>query len=420
MAKRLKRDNVDVVGETCVRNDDGKLTLSIDDKLKAWQSHYQKLLNVEFPCNAENLSEEAPVEGPAIKITSEMVSKAMSKMKSGKAAGPSGIIIEMIKAAGDGIVNCLTSLFNQIIYDVGVPNDWHLSYIINLFKGKGDALSCGNYRGLKLQEQVMKILEHVLNTIIREQVSIDNMQFGFMPGRGTTDAIFILTQLQEKHLQKKKNMHCAFVDLEKAFDRVPHKILWWVMRKLKIDEWVIQVVKSMYDDAQSKVRIANSYSNPVNVSVGVHQGSVLSPLLFITVMEALSREFRIRCPWELLYADDLVIVAESLEELKIRLKNWKSGLEEKGLKVNVGKTKVLCSRHDATKSKIASVKHPCGVCMKGVGANSILCLGCRKWVHKRCSGIKGSLRSCGDFICKTCSAITGDTNPPTSISIGSE
>ena len=56
MAKRLKRDNVDVVGETCVRNDDGKLNLSIDDKLKAWLSHYQKL--VEFPWNAENLSEE--------------------------------------------------------------------------------------------------------------------------------------------------------------------------------------------------------------------------------------------------------------------------------------------------------------------------------------------------------------------------
>ena len=177
----------------------------------------------------------------------------------------------------------------------------------------------------------------------------------------------------------------------------------------------------MYDDAQSKVRIANSYSNPVNISVGFHQGSVLSPLLFIIVMEALSREFRIGCPWKLLYADDLAIVAESLEELKIRLKNWKSGLEEKGLKVNVGKTKVLCSRHDATKSKIASIKHPSCVCMKGIGANSILCLSCRKWVHKWCSGIKGSLRSCGDFMCKTCSTITGDTNPsPTSISIESK
>ena len=93
MARRLKRDNVDVVGEKCVRNDDGKLTLTVDDKLKARQSHYQKFLNVEFPWNAANMGEKAPVEGPAIKITSVMVSKAISKMKSGKAAGPSRIII---------------------------------------------------------------------------------------------------------------------------------------------------------------------------------------------------------------------------------------------------------------------------------------------------------------------------------------
>ena len=111
----------------------------------------------------------------------------------------------MIKAAGDRVVVCLVSLFSHIIHMDIVPDDWHLSYIINLFKGKGDALCCGNYRGFKLQEQMMKILEHILNTIIQE-VSINNMQFGFMPGRGTTDAIFILRQLQEKYLQKKKNI----------------------------------------------------------------------------------------------------------------------------------------------------------------------------------------------------------------------
>ena len=77
----------------------------------------------------------------------------------------------------------------------------------------------------------------------------------------------------------------------------------------------------MHDNAHLKVRITNSYSNPINVSVEVHQGSVLSPLLFIIVMEALSLEFRTGCPWELLYVNDLVIVAESLGELKVRLKN---------------------------------------------------------------------------------------------------
>ena len=95
----------------------------------------------------------------------------------------------------------------------------------------------------------------------------------------------------------------------------------------------------MYCNAKSKVRVGSEYSDPIDVSVGVHQGSVLSPLLFIIVMEALSQEFGTGCPWELLYADDLVIVAETLEELKSQLKQWKNGLESKGLKVNVAKPK---------------------------------------------------------------------------------
>ena len=85
MAKRMKQDNTDIVGEKCIHNDEGKLALSIDDKLKAWQSHYDNLLNEEFPWDANTLSNESPVEEPAIIISTEMVSKAISKMKAGKA-----------------------------------------------------------------------------------------------------------------------------------------------------------------------------------------------------------------------------------------------------------------------------------------------------------------------------------------------
>ena len=70
------------------------------------------------------------------------------------------------------------------------------------------------------------------------------MQFGFMPGRGTTDAIFILRQLQEKHLAKNKKLYFAFVDLEKAFDRVPRKVIWWAMQKLGIEEWIVRFVQA--------------------------------------------------------------------------------------------------------------------------------------------------------------------------------
>ena len=91
------RDNQDVMGEKPVKNDAGQLSLDEEAKKEAWREHYERLLNVEFPWNPEDLSEESPVEGPSEPITLEMITKAISKMASGKAAGLSGIVAEMLK-----------------------------------------------------------------------------------------------------------------------------------------------------------------------------------------------------------------------------------------------------------------------------------------------------------------------------------
>ena len=127
-----------------------------------------------------------------IPITIDMLNKAISKMKSGKAAGPSGIVVEMIKAAGDTGATMVRDLATVIIRDGKVPTDREQSFIVCLYKGKGDALDRGNYQGLKLTEQAMKILERIVDGLIRQVVSIDASQFGFVPGRGTTDAISVI------------------------------------------------------------------------------------------------------------------------------------------------------------------------------------------------------------------------------------
>ena len=146
----------------------------------------------------------------------------------------------------------------------------------SVYKSKSDALNRSNYRGLKLIDQVMKVLECIVEGFVRQRVVINDMQCGFMQGRGRTDAIFILHLLQKKHLVAGKPLYLAFIDLEKAFDRVPREVIWWSMSKLKIDEWL--------------VRVGDEYSNSFDVRVGVHQGSVLSPLLFVIVLETLSME----------------------------------------------------------------------------------------------------------------------------------
>ncbi|MES9950785.1 MAG: endonuclease/exonuclease/phosphatase family protein, partial [Candidatus Thiodiazotropha sp.] len=105
LAKQMRRDNQDVTGEKPVKNDAGQMSLDEEAKKEAWREHYERLLNVEFPWNPDDLSEEMPVEGPSEPITTEMVTKAISKMGSGKAAGPSGIVAEMLKPVGEaGVV----------------------------------------------------------------------------------------------------------------------------------------------------------------------------------------------------------------------------------------------------------------------------------------------------------------------------
>jgi len=109
------------------------------------------------------------------------------------------------------------------------------------------------------------------------------------------------------------------VDLEKAFDRVLREVIRWQMHKLRVEEWLVLAVMSMYTGAKTVVRTVYGNSNGSEVKVGMHQGSALSPLLFVIVTEALFTELRVILPWELLYADDLVLIAETEDDLIKRL-----------------------------------------------------------------------------------------------------
>src|SRR6267154_3262622 len=222
-----------------------------------------------------------------------------------------------------------------------IPADWKRSWMVNVYKGKGNALECSSYRGIKLLEHVLKVLDRVIEARVRGLVKLEEMQFEFSPGKGTTDAISIVRQVQEKFLGKQKELWMAFVDLEKAFDRVPHDVVWWALRHVGVAEWIVNLIKIMYEGVTTSVKINGEESEGFEVKVGVHQGSVLSPILFNIVMQAIADNFKVGLPWELFYADDLVLLAESRAELERRLLEWIGSLKEKGLRVNIGKTKVM-------------------------------------------------------------------------------
>ena len=144
LVNQLRKENADVVGDKPLKNDAGEMSMSDDSKQKAWLEHYQRLLNAEFDWDPNHLSDESPVEGPPIPITIGMVKKDISQMKAGKERSPSGIVVEMIRVAGDMGASMIHDLAAAIIHDGKVPSVWEQSFIVCLYKGKGDALERGN------------------------------------------------------------------------------------------------------------------------------------------------------------------------------------------------------------------------------------------------------------------------------------
>ncbi|KAK3505781.1 hypothetical protein QTP70_003995 [Hemibagrus guttatus] len=188
----------------------------------------------------------------------------------------------------------------------------------------------------------MKLWERVVEARLRKVVEICEQQYGFMPRKSTTDAIFALRILMEKHKDGQRELHCVFVDLEKAYDRVPREELWYCMRKSGVAEKYVRVVQDMYERSRTVVRCAVGQTEEFKVEVGLHQGSALSPFLFAIVMDQLSEEVRQESPWTMMFADDIVICSESREQVEENLERWRFALERRGMKVSRSKTEYIC------------------------------------------------------------------------------
>ena len=224
----------------------GEDLVEADAVKERWKEYMERLLNIEYDWDGV-LGDK--VKGPCELINEKEVEEAIKVMKAGKVGGPSKVVGEMLEAAGKKGIKRLTELCNQVVREGAIPREWQLTTLIPIFKGKGDPMECGSYREVKLLEHGMKVLEGVLEKRLRQKVKIDDMQFGFMPGKGTVDAIFMVRQLQEKCLEKRKDAFFSFVDLEKAFDRVPREVVRWALKQLGMEEWLVQTVMAMYERA---------------------------------------------------------------------------------------------------------------------------------------------------------------------------
>ncbi|KAK3505809.1 hypothetical protein QTP70_003996, partial [Hemibagrus guttatus] len=341
LARQRDRDGKDVQQVRVIKDRDGRVLTSEESVQRRWKEYFEELMNEENE-REKRVEGVNSVEQKVDKIRKDEVRKTLKRMKSGKAVGPDDIPVEVWKCLGEAAVEFLANLFNRVLESERMPEEWRRSVLVPIFKNKGDVQSCSNYRGIKLMSHTMKVWERVVEARLRKVVEICEQQYGFMPRKSTTDAIFALRILMEKYRDGQKELHCVFVDLEKAYDRVPREELWYCMRKSGVAEKYVRVVQDMYERSRTVVRCAVGQTEEFNVEVGLHQGSALSPFLFAMVMDQLSEEVRQESPWTMMFADDIVICSESREQVEENLERWRFALERRGMKVSRSKTEYMC------------------------------------------------------------------------------
>ncbi|GJW09732.1 retrovirus-related pol polyprotein LINE-1 [Tanacetum coccineum] len=275
------------------------------------------------------------------RINQGEVTAALQRMGRNKAVGPDQIPIEAWRCLEDEGVKWLTCLFNKIFLGAKMPDEWRLSEVIPIYKNKGDVQACSNYRGIKLLSHTMKLWERVIERRLRRETRVSENQFGFMPGRSTTEAIHLLRSLMEKYRERQRDLHMAFLDLEKAYDSVPRELLWRTLRDKGTPRRYLRVIKDMYEGVKTRVRTTMGSTEFFQVEVGLHQGSAISPYLFTLILDELSRGIQESIPWCMIFADDIVLIAESAEGLNNRIEKWREALEDNGLRVSREKTEYL-------------------------------------------------------------------------------
>jgi hypothetical protein len=258
-----------------------------------------------------------------------------------------------LKGGGDVIVQSIFMLFKKVWDMEEFPSQWMRGVICPLFKG-GDVQDCGDYRGIALLSIVGKVLGRVLNSRLMafaESGEIVEEQFGFRPGRGCVDAAFVFSEVVKGRKDIGKATFCAFIDVRKAYDRVWRDGLWKRLWEAGVKGKMWRVLRALYKEVKSCVMVDGELSEWFETLVGVRQGCVLSPVLYSLFINGFAKFLKEKSvggvkvaeEWLrlLLFADDIVLFAESEEELQEMLNLLSEYCRRWRFEINVGKSKVM-------------------------------------------------------------------------------
>ena len=269
----------------------------------------------------------------------------------------------MIKNGGEKVEMFYHKLCTKIWTENKWPDDWGLSVFVPIPES-GDTLPCSNNIKIPLISHSSKILLKIIakRLAIKLNEEISEEQAGFRPGKGTIDQIMNLKMVLEKNRERGNDVFLCFIDYSTAFDTVAHDILWNDMHKMGFPTHIILLIKALYDQQKAAVRTSYGLTEWFEIGQGVRRACIISPHLFNIYAEAIMRnalenfEGSITVGGHkitnLRYADDVVLIAGSLEELQDLVNRVKLESEKVGLFLNTKKTKVMKVQRNPTGSGI--------------------------------------------------------------------
>ena len=327
-----------------LKSDTGMSITSTRGKLEVLQKHYQLLskMSVDSEFDADwkeevedsvggysSLLEEAGDAFLDKEVEKGEIAKCVRKLKNNKTGGSDGIVGELLKYGGSGMVDLLEQLFSVIWQEEIVPRQWRDGLIVNIFK-KGDREDPGNYRGITLLSVVGKVFCKILNNrlvqCLDKEGALHEGQAGFRLNRGCMDNVYTLNEIVQGRLRENKKTYAFFLDIQKAYDTVWHDGLWYKLWDMGVKGRMWRVIKKMYMSSRSAVLLEGEKSDSFNVDQGVAQGCSLSPILFSVFINDLLKEVEQaelgiqlssgKTFGGMLFADDFVGVSDSKENLQ--------------------------------------------------------------------------------------------------------
>ena len=287
------------------------------------------------------------------KITRKEIKRALRKLKPGKAIGQDRIPNSFLKHGGPKLLNALGTIFNLMRTEGWTPEEWN-SEVVTLIHKKGDKKDLDNYRAIAISSNVgklfIRILTHRLLAIAEKQGWLPEAQAAFRQGRCIEDHQFILNYLIERANKTNSPLYLGFIDLRKAFDSVDRTTLWNKLTTLGLDTGSVKLLQGLYRCHKRTIKIGRITTAPIPCHKGLRQGCPLSPLLFTLLLGEVSTKLKNTNIGtkisntslnSLVYADDLVLIANTEIDMAILLMKLVQSIAEIKLEINYSKSTVM-------------------------------------------------------------------------------